>query len=218
MNIFKNYPARISFGRRLCIGLLAIIASAMSLTATAQSVTISPETGHLLAGLNNGYEELGFKDGWQSLWQHEQLPLTLITYDEAVYKEGLPTSHACNMKLRDKKEDGTSHYAICAMSNSNNGYFTIALPNGYKITRYTIEYKAVEKDAPDVIVNNRKVTQQGVWTLTEVDENGTALNTAQQVSYSDNQTYTRSASTVVPMNNVLHFRIATGGVYQACCS
>ena len=48
----------------------------LCLTMQAQNVTISPASGKLVAGLTSG-NEIGFSSGWNSLWRHNQLPLTL---------------------------------------------------------------------------------------------------------------------------------------------
>jgi len=77
-------------GRRLNVlqylALLLIMLTSFTISK-AQNVTISPQSGKLVAGLT--YEnEVGFQHGWSSLWRHNQLPLTLTVSDKTELVEG----------------------------------------------------------------------------------------------------------------------------------
>lgn len=55
------------------IGFLSVFCG-----ANAQNVFVSPQTGKLIAALTRS-GEVGFENGWNSLWKHDQLPLITIT-------------------------------------------------------------------------------------------------------------------------------------------
>ena len=59
------------------IGFLSVFSG-----ANAQNVFVSPQTGKLIAALTRS-EEFGFENGWNSLWKHDQLPLTITVADDA---------------------------------------------------------------------------------------------------------------------------------------
>ena len=67
-------------------GILAVLWVCLSFLhgpkAYGQNVTISPSSGSLIAGLTYT-GEVGFANGWSSLWRHNQLPLTLHVSDKA---------------------------------------------------------------------------------------------------------------------------------------
>ncbi|MDY5850125.1 MAG: hypothetical protein SPJ82_04530, partial [Prevotella sp.] len=53
----------------------------------AQDVVVSPETGKFVAALTTG-NEVGFQNGWSSLWRHDQLPLSLTVADDDKLNSG----------------------------------------------------------------------------------------------------------------------------------
>ena len=116
----------------LLIGCIAVL---FGLPASGQNVTISPSSGHLIAGLTYA-GEVGFENGWSSLWRHNQLPLTLHVSDKA----DLTPSGV----LKDPAGD------ICLDTNQNlyvvgsgkpvttDLHMSISLPRGYRFTGYRI--------------------------------------------------------------------------------
>ena len=71
MNNYQSTQSKVK-----CRYALFLLLIALCLTMQAQNVTISPVSGKLVAGLTSG-NEIGFSSGWNSLWRHNQLPLTL---------------------------------------------------------------------------------------------------------------------------------------------
>ena len=116
----------------LLIGCIAVL---FGLPASGQNVTISPSSGHLIAGLTAG-AEVGFQNGWSSLWRHNQLPLTLHVSDTPDLTPG--------GVLKDPAGD------ICLDTNQNlyvvgsgkpvttDLHMSISLPRGYRFTGYRI--------------------------------------------------------------------------------
>ena len=116
----------------LLIGCIAVL---FGLPASGQNVTISPFSGHLIAGLTYA-GEVGFENGWSSLWRHNQLPLTLHVSDKADLTPG--------GVLKDPAGD------ICLDANQNlyvvgsgkpattDLHMSISLPRGYRFTGYRL--------------------------------------------------------------------------------
>ncbi len=131
---------RSSFLHTLLASLLLL--AGIPNTLFAQDVTISPETGYLLTAMtsssSSGNTEIGVSNGLSSLWQHYQLPLTLISSDDPDLLENGTTQkdHANNLKIYNDK------LVLFSLSDTGNAYFTVSLPYGYKITGYNIKIKA----------------------------------------------------------------------------
>ena len=100
----------------------------------AQNVTISPKTGKLMAALTEDHE-VGFQNGWSSLWRHDQLPLSLTVAD---YPDLTPSGElkrpAGNIAIENKK-------LILLGGMTRNLYMEVSLPKGYRITGYTLVMK-----------------------------------------------------------------------------
>ncbi len=74
--------------RRKLLHLIGILICQFFVTGVvAQNVTISPQSGKLVAGVTY-VGEVGFEKGWSSLWHHNQLPLTLTVSDKPDLTEG----------------------------------------------------------------------------------------------------------------------------------
>lgn len=100
----------------------------------AQNVTISPKTGKLMAALTED-NEVGFQNGWSSLWRHDQLPLSLTVAD---YPDLTPSGElkrpAGNIAIENKK-------LVLLGGMTRNLYMEVSLPKGYRITGYTLVMK-----------------------------------------------------------------------------
>ena len=100
----------------------------------AQNVTISPKTGKLMAALTEDHE-VGFQNGWSSLWRHDQLPLSLTVAD---YPDLTPSGElkrpAGNIAIENKK-------LVLLGGMTRNLYMEVSLPKGYRITGYTLVMK-----------------------------------------------------------------------------
>ena len=98
----------------------------------AQDVVVSPETGKFVAALTTGYE-VGFQNGWSSLWRHDQLPLSLTVADNSTLNSGGEFSNPAGNLL--KKDGGTFYISGGA---PYDGYIILSMPKGYRITSYEI--------------------------------------------------------------------------------
>ncbi len=105
----------------------------------AQSVTVSPTTGKLIASKSDDPNETGFQNGLCALWRHEQLPLSLTTSDDTGLTDGgefiTPTSNMC-VNL-------TTGLLTILGGQSADSHFILSLPKGYRFKGYEI-----------VVVNN----------------------------------------------------------------
>lgn len=116
-------------------GILTVLwiclASLHGLKAHGQNVTISPSSGSLIAGLTYT-GEVGFAQGWSSLWRHNQLPLTLHVSDKAdLTPGGVLKDPAGNISL-----DTNQNFYIVDGGESVSTMMSISLPNGYRFTGY----------------------------------------------------------------------------------
>ena len=105
--------------------------------AVAQNVTISPTTGKLVAGLTYD-NEVGFENGWSSLWRHEQLPLTLTVSDKGEISEsGVLTDPAGDIVL-----DATQgkYVVVSGKPLTAELHMCISLPKGYRFTGYRMVF------------------------------------------------------------------------------
>ena len=100
----------------------------------AQNVTISPKTGKLMAALTED-NEVGFQNGWSSLWRHDQLPLSLTVAD---YPDLTPSGElkrpAGNIAIENNE-------LVLLGGMTRNLYMEVSLPKGYRITGYTLVIK-----------------------------------------------------------------------------
>ncbi len=100
--------------------------------AQSSSVTISPSTGAMLAGVAGGYDEIGVQRGWSSMWQHEQLALTFNVSDYPDLTEGKqlanPAGNMCTYNSQIVVMGGSA--ADC--------YWTVSLPKGFRMTGYEL--------------------------------------------------------------------------------
>ena len=115
----------------ILVMLWICLASMHGLKASGQNVTISPSSGSLIAGLT--YEgEVGFQNGWSSLWRHNQLPLTLHVSDKADLTEsGVLKDPAGNIRL-----DTDRNLYVVMGGTSVTTYLSISLPKGFRFTGY----------------------------------------------------------------------------------
>lgn len=130
----------------------------------AQTVTINPATGNLIAAVTQE-QEAGFSRGYSSLWMHEQLPLTFLTADEtALTNNGLLQVPAGNLiRAKDYQNSIT-------IVSTEDAYFCLALPRGYRFSSYTLVLKDLFS-AGDRVNGTRGdlPVQRNGWTFTETD-------------------------------------------------
>lgn len=110
------------------IGFLSVFSG-----ANAQNVFVSPQTGKLIAALTSG-QEVGFENGWNSLWKHDQLPLTITVADDANLTDAGDLSNpAANINVSQNGEG-----LILMGGVSFDSYMSVTLPKGYRFTGYSI--------------------------------------------------------------------------------
>lgn len=110
------------------IGFLSVFSG-----ANAQNVFVSPQTGKLIAALTSS-SEVGFQNGWNSLWKHDQLPLTITVADDAeLTAAGDLKIPAANLNV-SQNGDGL----IFMGGKQYDSYMSVTLPKGYRFTGYSI--------------------------------------------------------------------------------
>ena len=115
--------------KRFTLALLSLLL--VPLGMMAQSVTVEPTTGKLIAAKTGG-SEAGFARGWSSMWRHEQLPLTLTVSDaENLNAGGEVAVPAGNISLYNSQ-------LVLAGGPDPDCYFVLSLPKGYRITGYRL--------------------------------------------------------------------------------
>lgn len=98
---------------------------------SAQTVSISPKTGNVVSAASYGTES--HIENYGGAWVHNQLPLTLLTSDEATLTDaGLVKVHANNVGVQDGKLGFISGHG------SIKNHMTLSLPKGYRFTSYKI--------------------------------------------------------------------------------
>lgn len=128
--LLKRRGRRLNLFQRVVM-LLTILASFS--VSKAQNVTISPQSGKLVAGLTYD-NEIGFQHGWSSLWRHNQLPLTLTVSDKTDLVEGGQLKDpAGNISL----DAGQGMYVVMGGKNVTTS-MNISLPKGFRFTGYRI--------------------------------------------------------------------------------
>lgn len=109
--------------------LLLLLLVAGVTNTLAQSVTVEPTTGNLIAALTSG-SEVGFINGSSAMWRHEQLPLTFTVADDGTLTEGGEISNpAGDMRVHNG-------YLVVHGGVSNDLYCVLSLPKGYRFTGY----------------------------------------------------------------------------------
>lgn len=179
--------------------------------AAAQTVTISPTTGNLIAALTGDYGggtiEVGFENGWSAMWRHEQLPLTLTVADRGTLTPGgeldFPAGNIS--KYNDN--------LVLMGGQSADLYMEVSLPKGYRFTGY----KLVLLDN----LNGRNVNNMSIsnGVSKRMYETGPDFNTGSSlasspVMYGSNSateyTISRYSSSETDMGHQLYFRMSHG--------
>ena len=123
--------------KKITLALLSMLM--VPLAMMAQSVTISPTTGKLIAAISDNSQETGFQNGLSALWRHEQLPMNLTTSDNTELTLGgefaTPTSNMC--------VNQTTGLLTVLGGQSADSHLILSLPKGYRFKGYEI-----------VVVNN----------------------------------------------------------------
>lgn len=167
----------------------------------AQNVTISPKTGKLMAALTEDHE-VGFQNGWSSLWRHDQLPLSLTVAD---YPDLTPSGElkrpAGNIAIENNE-------LVLLGGMTRNLYMEVSLPKGYRITGYTLVMKNNLNGKTVRGMKLGEVTKKMYETNKDFDL-GSAKTTSEQIGKYNEETkeYTikRTSMTKDDMGNQLYF-------------
>ena len=211
----------ISRTRRSIAGLPGIfmmlwicLASMYGLRARGQNVTISPSSGNLIAGLTYT-GEVGFEQGWSSLWRHNQLPLTLHVSDKTdLTASGVLKDPAGNISL-----DKSQNLYVVAGGESVSTLMSISLPKGFRFTGYRI---VLLNNINGKTINNSKhasMSKRLYETGSTFDYNNALASTALMGSKNETKDYVieRTSKTETDMGNNLYFYFwhANNGFYGA---
>ena len=129
-HLFSN-TKRSRLRSALILLLIGCITALSALPAYGQDVTISPSSGHLIAALT--YEnEVGFENGWSSLWRHNQLPLTLNVSD----KPDLTASGVLKDPAGDIRLDTDRNLYVLMGGKPVTTHMSFSLPKGFRFTGY----------------------------------------------------------------------------------
>lgn len=167
----------------------------------AQNVTISPKTGKLMAALTEDHE-VGFQNGWSSLWRHDQLPLSLTVAD---YPDLTPSGElkrpAGNIAIENNE-------LVLLGGMTRNLYMEVSLPKGYRITGYTLVMKNNLNGKTVRGMKLGKVTKKMYETNKDFDL-GSPKTASEQIGKYNEETkeYTikRTSMTKDDMGNQLYF-------------
>ena len=154
----------------------------------AQTVSISPKTGNVISA--SSYENETHQKGFGGAWVHNQLPLTLITSDEATLKEsGLMSVHANNVSAQDGK------LVIISGKGSICNHMSLSLPKGYRFTSYKM---VINSNNTSVVSTTLKEMDA---TFTDTKESVTIQRTG-----STGITMQRTSMNNTDMGNILYFK------------
>lgn len=177
-----NYTSLTCHTRLVLIALLAVLGFGHT---RSQTVTISPHTGNVISV--SSYEDETHLSGFGGAWIHNQLPLTLITSDEATLTAtGLMSVHANNIKA-----DADGFIWASGDADQVTNHMSLSLPQGYRFTGYKI------------VVSYNK---ENGCVLREMDSSFSKVNCSLTVNTNTkNAVLTRTSLTDTDMGNTLYF-------------
>ena len=182
--------------------MIGCITALSALPAYGQDVTISPSSGQLIAGLTYT-GEVGFEQGWSSLWRHNQLPLTLHVSDKKdLTSSGVLKDPAGNISL-----DKSQNLYIVDGGESVSTLMCLSLPKGFRFTRYRI---VLLNNINGKTINSAKHTsmsKQLYETGSTFDYENPLAATASMGSTNETKDYVieRTSKTASDMTNNLYF-------------
>ena len=108
----------------------------------AVKVTISPKSGNIISTRSESALEAGSEGGYGSLFIHNQAPLTYTTTDQPVFSaDGLMRNHTGNIRFYDHNTTSIDDDRVVHITGIFNSFAALAVPKGYRITKYTIRIK-----------------------------------------------------------------------------
>jgi hypothetical protein len=124
--------------RRIIVSLLLLCsASAFAQGGSkAVKVTISPSSGNIISVHSESSQEAGSQSGYGSMFIHNQAPITYTTTDAPTFSaDGMMRNHTGNIRFYEKDN------RIVHIAGILNSYAALAVPKGFRITKYTIKIK-----------------------------------------------------------------------------
>ena len=160
----------------------------VGMAAAAQTVSISPKTGNVISAASYGTES--HKTNFGGVWIHNQLPMTLITSDEAtITAAGLMKVHANNVSAMGDK--------LTFISGQGDivNHMSLSLPKGYRFTSYKM-------------VINSNDDSPVATTLKEMDASFTTEYASVSIKKtgSEGVTMQRTSMNNSDMGNILYFK------------
>lgn len=160
----------------------------VGMAAAAQTVSISPKTGNVISAASYGTES--HKTNFGGVWIHNQLPMTLITSDEAtITAAGLMKVHANNVSAMGDK--------LTFISGQGDivNHMSLSLPKGYRFTSYKM-------------VINSNDDSPVATTLKEMDASFTTVHASVLIKKtgSEGVTMQRTSMNNSDMGNILYFK------------
>lgn len=180
------------------IGFLSVFSG-----ANAQNVFVSPQTGKLIAALTSS-QEVGFENGWNSFWKHDQLPLTITVADDAdLTAAGDLKIPAANLNVSQNGEG-----LILMGGQPYDSYMAVTLPKGYRFTGYSITLQN-NMDGKRY-ANFDFVSMDKVFYETNDQFSTSSYKAIARINASDNKEYTieRQSKGAEDMGNHLYFLLA----------
>lgn len=177
------------------IGFLSVFSG-----ANAQNVFVSPQTGKLIAALTRS-GEVGFENGWNSLWKHDQLPLTITVADDANLTDAGDLSNpAANINVSQNGEG-----LILMGGQPYDSYMAVTLPKGYRFTGYSITLQN-NMDGKSY-ANFKFVSMDKVFYETNDQFSNRSYKAIARINAGDNKEYTieRQSKGSEDMGNHLYF-------------
>lgn len=180
------------------IGFLSVFSG-----ANAQNVFVSPQTGKLIAALTSS-QEVGFENGWNSFWKHDQLPLTITVADDAdLTAAGDLKIPAANLNVSQNGEG-----LILMGGQPYDSYMALTLPKGYRFTGYSITLQN-NMDGKSY-ANFDFASMDKVFYETNDQFSKSSYKAIARINAGDNKEYTieRQSKGAEDMGNHLYFLLA----------
>lgn len=180
------------------IGFLSVFSG-----ANAQNVFVSPQTGKLIAALTSS-QEVGFENGWNSFWKHDQLPLTITVADDAdLTAAGDLKIPAANLNVSQNGEG-----LILMGGQPYDSYMAVTLPKGYRFTGYSITLQN-NMDGKSY-ANFDFASMNKVFYETNDQFSKSSYKAIARINAGDNKEYTieRQSKGAEDMGNHLYFLLA----------
>lgn len=162
----------------------------VGMAAAAQTVSISPKTGNVISAVS--YDNENHVRNYGGVWVHDQLPLTLLTSDEATLTDdGLVKKHANNVGVEKGK------LGLISGHGTIKNHMTLSLPKGYRFTSYKIvlNYENWHEDNDAVATTFRETKRDFATNYASVNVEKNAKKI----------TLTRTSMSGDDMGNILYF-------------